>query len=66
MNEKMFKKFDKIFWEVGKKYGKEYWWEIFDGGVFADVEAAIAEKLGKRILNTKVYKEWINEMVEEL
>ena len=70
--------FERIFWEVGKRYGMTDWWEIFDSEVFEEVCEGIAFEMGWTLdegdedyfdvcdRNSTKFCEWAGEMAEDL
>lgn len=59
----MFEMFNEVFEMVMERYNLTAWYELFDSELFEEVEAEIFARYGR---NPRGYREWVEEMAEEL
>lgn len=62
----MVRNFEEIFEEVMIENEIEEWYELFDSDDFEIVEERIVKELGKEILKSEEYNNWIEIMALDL
>lgn len=62
----MVRNFEEIFEEVIIENEIEEWYELFDSDDFEIVEERIVKELGKEILKSEEYNNWIEIMALDL